>query len=193
MELLTKNIDSYILTGGQSRRFGSNKSLYKINEHSFIDLIKNTLTPVFRNVYIVGKENIDENEFYLKDLFESQTPLVGLITILKHCLNDWCFVISVDMPFINSLVIQKLFYSIDNKYDIILPKINGKKMPLCAFYKKNNFEIILKSFKSGDYRLFNSIQSRKILEVVFADNLIELSNINTKSELSKILDNKSNL
>jgi molybdenum cofactor guanylyltransferase len=186
-----KNIDSYILTGGQSRRFGSNKANFTINNQSFLEITKNTISPIFKNVYVVGKNKIndvEEKKYCLKDIFESQSPIVGLITILKHCKNEWCFVISVDMPFINFQVIQKLFNAIDNKYDIIIPKVNKKNMPLCGFYKKNNYEYILNSFKNGNLKLLWSIQSRNILEVEFDNNSIELSNINTKSELFNILD-----
>ena len=49
--LIKSNINAYILAGGLSRRFGSNKAIYKINGVTFLDKIFTTLQSNFTNIF----------------------------------------------------------------------------------------------------------------------------------------------
>ena len=157
-------MDAYILTGGKSERFGTNKAKHKIDNVSFLDRIYSVLDNLFRNVFLVGKQNDDPSKAHINDFSPEQSPLVGLITALEHSSDEWIFVISVDMPFITSSVIDKICSVNKDEYDIVIPKLDDKMMPLCGIYNKTVLPTLNQAYKQKDFKL-QKIIMKQILYV----------------------------
>lgn len=180
-------IDAYILMGGKSKRFGSDKALHKINNVSFKDRIYKVLNHTFRNVFFVDKESPDNNEMVIKDLYSAQTPLAGLITVLNHAKSEWVFIISVDMPFVTNSVIDEICSHLDGQHSLIIPQLNSNLLPLCGVYEKSLLPIFQDAFDRSEYRIKKIISeiNHKILSLDSYE--LELSNINNKSDLVDIM------
>lgn len=200
------NFSCAILAGGQSRRFGSDKTLAKINDKSFTEILAEKLCRISDDVLIISKDSskFDFNvEFcrFVDDEYEQQCPLVGIITGLKKCKYDTLFVVSADSPFLNINLVKEMFKLIKNS-DVLLPVIDGKIYTLFGFYKKSSLNTLEYYFEKGVYRLLDIYDD---LNVFYLDNLefilkydkemLSFLNINTREdyERAKEIAQKSGL
>ena len=181
-----KEINAYILTGGQSRRMRTNKSLVQLSGKSLTEIVYKNLNNIFKDVIIVGKENHFPHYNFISDLEPVQCPLNGIITSLEHSQNERIFVIACDLPFINSITINYLFNHFDLNEQIVLPKINNRLQPLCAFYNKSVLDHFKNAITLGNYSLISSFKQLLVNEVTL-DNKYEnqFLNINRPEDLVK--------
>lgn len=189
-DTISSQMDAYILTGGESKRFGTNKANHKIDNVSFLDRIYSELEKSFRNVYLIGKHNDDPNKTHINDFSPEQSPLVGLITALEHTCDEWVFVISVDMPFITSKIVEKIC-AYKNKYDVVIPRLERNFLPLCGIYKKSLLPIFNQAFKQKQFKLKKIIKETNCKFLKLDKFEMELSNINNKNELELVLKKRN--
>jgi len=166
------NFSCAILAGGQSRRFGSDKTLAKINNKSFTQILAENLSEISDDVLIISKDSSKfdfevKNCRFLNDEYEQQCPLVGIITGLKNSKYDTLFVISADSPFANKELIKNLSSFIDG-YEVLLPVIKSKIYTLFSFYTKNSLKVLEEYLNNGIFRLLDVY---KDLNVLYFDNL----------------------
>ena len=187
MPMLRKsNINAYILAGGLSRRFGSNKAIYKINGVTFLDKIFTTLQSNFTNIFTIGKEPYSEKMKFVPDFTDSQAPIVGIITALRHTTSLWNFIISVDMPYITSDIVnllQKEIIDVDN--NIIIPSVNKRILPLFGLYHKNCLVYFEKAYSAKNYTLMNVISPLRPKVIDLSPYNMKLRNVNTFEQLRK--------
>lgn len=186
MDLNNKDVNAYILTGGQSRRLKTTKSLVQLNGKSLTEIIYENLNNLFNEVFVVGKKNRFPNYNYISDLEPVQCPLNGIITSLEHSQNDWIFVTACDLPFIKPSSINYLFDKIGLNDQIVLPKINNRLQPLCAFYNKSVLIHFKKAITLGNYSLKLSFDKLLVNEVHFnKKHEDQFMNINHPEDLVK--------
>ncbi len=182
-------INAYILTGGKSHRFGSAKALAEIKGVSFLDKIFTTIAPHFSRVYSVGKKIYSPLLENIQDRYEKQAPLIGVITALQNSSTDWNFILSVDTPFIQSDVLNKLKKSLLQfpAADIILPQVKKQFIPLAALYHKNCLPVFEKAYLKGNFSLLSILNTLNISVILMDDFENELANINTVEALKNHL------
>jgi len=178
-------MNGYILTGGLSRRFGSNKATYLINETTFLDRIFKTLQSNFTNIFSVGKKPYSEKIEFIPDFSDYQAAMVGVITALRHTSSPWNFIVSVDMPYITSDVIDALQKKINNN-NIIIPSVNEQLFPLFAFYHQNSLPYFEKAYSVKKYKIMDVISSLNFTGVNLSHYDIELTNVNTRDQLIEL-------
>lgn len=193
--VMIKDCSAYILIGGKSERMGRNKALLKWNGSTFVEHLFNKLNEVFINVFVITKsisEYVDvlNEKIIIQDLYEKQSPIIGILTALKHTTYKKVFIKACDNPIINASLVKEM-HKYSNDYDVVVPLASDGLHPLYAFYStsllpkieemvnKNNFKIIslydnakVKYLKEDDLRLFDN-------------ELICLRNINTPNEFYK--------
>ncbi|MGA1846650.1 molybdenum cofactor guanylyltransferase [Deferribacter abyssi] len=185
-------ISCAILAGGQSRRFGSDKTVAKLYGYSFTEILSIKLSKISSDVMVISKDNskfdFKKNVRFINDEFEAQCPLVGIITALKNALNEWVFITSADSPLLKIEFVNLLYNDLDS-YDVLLPVIDGKIYTLNGFYHKKILNILLDYFKKGTYRLldiypelnifyFDDVEKIKKVD----EGLFSFININTKDD-----------
>ena len=107
------NITGIVLAGGKSSRMGLDKGLINMNNQTFIEAIINAMRPLVGDIIIVSN-NSDYDQFgYLRinDLIKDSGPMAGLYSGLYFSQSDYNLVLSCDIPFIKTdvLNIQHLF------------------------------------------------------------------------------------
>ncbi len=183
-------VDAYILAGGKSLRMGENKAFLVFKEKPFIDIIYLRLSRIFKNVTVVTKEEekiLYKNKRIVFDVFHFQTPLVGILTALKHAISDFIFIKSCDNPLFSTKLIKSMIELI-NGYDVILPKLSDGFHPLFAIYSKNcikpiEMQLNEKNLKTIDF--FKEVKVRLVDEgnvKRYDPDLISFININTKND-----------
>ena len=180
------HMNAYILTGGLSRRFGSDKAACIINGTTFLDKIFKTLQSDFIHIFSVGKKPYSEKIEFVPDFSDYQAAMVGIITALRHTSSRWNFIISVDTPYITSDVIdslQKEIVGIEN--NIIIPSVNGKIFPLSGFYNQDCLVYFEKAYLVEKYTVMDVILSLAPVIVDLSHYKIQLTNVNTRKQLNE--------
>ena len=183
----TNNINAYILTGGSSRRFGSDKASYSINGTSFLDQIHETLQSDFNTIYSVGKKSYSDKVNFIQDFSYSQSAIVGIISALRHSIFDWSFIISVDMPLITSETVNALVKeNTQDNNNLIIPRVNKKLYPLFGFYHQDCLVHLENAYSVKNYILKDVLKSLSQSVIDLSNYYEELTNVNTREHLNKV-------
>jgi molybdopterin-guanine dinucleotide biosynthesis protein A len=125
-----------ILAGGRSRRMGSDKGLLPFGGRRLIEVVLETLRPLFPEIIIVANEPAAYAAFgvpVMTDRFPGHGPLGGIHAALCASRSPHTFCIACDMPFPNSAVITHLV-SLAPGYDAVVPHSREGYEPLHAVY-----------------------------------------------------------
>lgn len=184
------NINAFILAGGQSRRFDSNKAMYQYEGKPLIAYPAELLERYFENVTIVAKNEqtyVHLGYPVIEDSIPYQTPLAGIYAALNHTKTEWNFILACDMPMMTQEVIQQLFNAIpesSNKLEIVVPQTKQGLQPLAAFYRKSLENIFIDTArKVNSIKDFIRKRNSKIIEFESDKPFI---NVNSKEELRDI-------
>jgi molybdopterin-guanine dinucleotide biosynthesis protein A len=187
------NITGVILAGGKSSRMGRDKALLNLNGKSFIQHIGETLKNNFNEVIIIT----DQVEMYrfmclpiYEDVFKDRGPLGGIHSAFMHSHLDKLFIVSTDLPLINSASIHYLL-SRESQGDSIVFSVGDKIQPLFGLYNRTCFPTIenhLERNQSSVVNLLKDINAMIIpAPVSSALNISHtLKNINTPEEYWEI-------
>ncbi|HCY00576.1 MAG TPA: hypothetical protein DG754_10595, partial [Bacteroidales bacterium] len=101
-----------VLAGGKASRMqGANKALLKHNGITFIEQIIKNLSAEFRETIIISNDNeiskIMPCPIYT-DIIRDKGPLGGIHSALTNALNPAVFIVSCDMPFVNTKVVDRI-------------------------------------------------------------------------------------
>lgn len=128
-----------ILAGGKSSRMNyKNKAFLDYRGKSFIENIIDALCD-YEEIIIISntpEEYSDLGVKVIKDIYPSQGPLSGIHAALSYIRNDYCLIVACDMPFLDREIVNYLG-NLEEKYEVLIPKIAGRLQPLCGIYKKS--------------------------------------------------------
>ncbi|WP_167617654.1 molybdenum cofactor guanylyltransferase [Maribellus sediminis] len=152
-------ITGIILTGGQSKRMGSDKALLQLEGKTLLKRAVDLCTGLCDEILISSNnpEHQVEGIQRIDDEIADCGPIGGIFSCLKHSASDWNFVLSVDAPFVQPDFIQFLKNKTD-QFDAIVPVHDGKKEPLIAMYHKNALPQIEAQIKAENYKLHFLLQ-----------------------------------
>ncbi len=134
---MKERITGIVLAGGKSSRMGTDKGIMELNEKKVIEYVLNSLAPVVDTILIIANNDHYNNFGYpvYEDIIRDCGPLGGIYTGLVNSNTEKNIVLSCDIPFITSEMID-LIVSQSGEYEITVPLHNGKLEPLCAVYTK---------------------------------------------------------
>ncbi|MBL7127967.1 MAG: molybdenum cofactor guanylyltransferase [Ignavibacteria bacterium] len=166
------DITGIILSGGKSKRMGMNKSLLKIGNKSLIEIINELLSGLFANIIL----STNEPQLYkflklksFKDIYINKGPLSGIHSGLINSKTNKNFIISCDMPFMTSEMIEYLVNCECNK-SIIVAKAEDFVQQLCGLYDKSCLPIIEKILSENIVNENRNVQQEKrgcqVLELI---------------------------
>src|SRR5690349_10198321 len=101
------DFQAFILTGGASRRMGTDKSQLLIEGQTFTTRIAETLLKVTDSVCVVGRE-ADSSLRSVGDVYPHWGALGGLHAALSACTREWAIVVACDLPFVTAELFQFL-------------------------------------------------------------------------------------
>ena len=102
-----------ILAGGRSKRFGSDKSDFKINNKTFIDTILKRTKNTFAEILIsCNKSQSHLYKYNLKLSYDigdnNQGPLWGIYSSILNIKSEWVFVLPCDSPYFKVTTITNM-------------------------------------------------------------------------------------
>lgn len=189
------NYSIAIMSGGQSRRFGADKTLSKLNNKPIINYILETCAPYTDDLFIVAKD-IEKYRSVVsypivQDQFEQQCPLVGIITALTEAKHDHVIILPADAPLFRHTILKILISAYTSAVDAVVPILNDKTYPLTALYHKNMNQKLIECFQQNEYKLFKILKQFNVnyLEdswfTAIDPELHSFVNINTQTDLDE--------
>lgn len=140
------DVTGIILSGGKSKRMGVNKSLLKIGDKRLIEIIYGIVNDLFNKV-ILSTNEPNLYEFLklesFKDIYPGKGPLSGIHSGLLNSKTEKSFIVSCDMPFMSSEMIEYIINFKSSK-PIIVVEANGFVQQLCGVYHKRCLPMIEK-------------------------------------------------
>ena len=162
-----REIDAIVLAGGQSARMGVPKAHLPFGSSTLIETALATLRPLFRTVYVVGRDRerlAGLGAALLIDDRDDQGPLVGLARGLSASDARWCFAVGCDMPFLSPRVIRRMASYLDG-CDALAAKVAGRIQPLHAFYSTACLPTALGLLDRGDTSLKALLEACKVRSI----------------------------
>ncbi|HPE76143.1 MAG TPA: molybdenum cofactor guanylyltransferase [Draconibacterium sp.] len=149
-------ITGIILSGGQSKRMGTDKALIHINEKTLLDNAIDICSNFFSPILISSNHRNHEKTGYkvIPDEIINCGPMGGIYSSLKQSVTDWNFVMSVDAAFVETEFI-KYIISETGDFDAIIPIHQNGKEPLIALYHKDSLAEMKKMLDLGNFKIQN--------------------------------------
>lgn len=138
-----------MLTGGESKRMGSDKASIVLAGKSLLEHVLEQLEPLFSDIMISVREQRSDIAYpQIIDADEDRGPMVGINAALKAVKTDWVFVIACDMPFISTGLIQHLA-GLRSHHNAVVPHVFDRPQPLLGFYNKTCLPMMEARMKQG--------------------------------------------
>lgn len=156
-----------ILTGGKSRRMGQDKAFMSVGGRQVFRRILDVFEILFDEVLIVTNiigrfAGCGYPE--VVDLIPDSGPMGGIYTGLYYAKSKSVFVASCDLPFIHPSPIKSIIAESD-KYDIVVPEIDGRLHPLHAAYSKRCMPYIIRRLENKEMNITRFINETGELTV----------------------------
>lgn len=137
-----------LMSGGQGKRFGSDKTMALLKGKPLFQYglelglaISSDVLHISRNVE--KYKPFIEGVRYLEDGYPEMCPMAGMLTAADNACFDYIFVLSADAPLFN-LKLVTYFIKIIGVRDAVIPSINDKLYTLAGLYSKK----MLTAFKA---------------------------------------------
>ena len=127
-----------ILAGGQSRRFGQDKALWRLGSETLLERTISKLLGVTREIVVVGLRTglvVPPGVRAIPDELPGAGPLAALLTGLQACRYPLVAVVSCDLPFLNPTLMVYLLH-VAQHFDAVVPRVGGRLAPLPAGHSK---------------------------------------------------------
>ena len=173
-------IEGFILTGGQSRRMGTDKSQLTIRGESFVERIAAELFPVTPSVRLVGNNSPAHSKMQtVPDIHSQWGALGGVHAALSACGASWALIVACDFPFVTGELFKQLA-SLRGDFEAVAPiQADGIPQPLCSLYRVEPcLELAEALIKSGERKPIALLQSVRTRWVEFSE-LRSLENANS--------------
>lgn len=185
-----------ILCGGDSSRFGEDKTRQFVNGFPLYKLIWKKLESRSEDIFLQAAPG-DEYDLPTKvDLIPGGGPLGAIYSALKHAKNDWLFVSACDLPNLDPGLVEVLIAETGSKADseIIIPRWdNGYYEPLAALYNRSLLPGMERLIEEGTRKITDILGAAEAVNEVSIEGLLAegkvssdcFFNVNTREDLQK--------
>ncbi len=182
------HITPYILAGGKSSRFGSDKRLLVVHGHPLIEnmaaLVQKALD---KNPVFVGDDPIEIELFdalWIQDAEKESGPVGGLISVLRHARTEWALVLAVDLPGLELTDLNALLSVDPGDAEMIGIGLDDRPEHLIALYRTSTLPIWENFFSSGKRALHQGLLQLKTKTVSPVSGRKALLNLNRPEDIS---------
>jgi molybdopterin-guanine dinucleotide biosynthesis protein A len=173
-----------VLIGGDSSRMGTDKATFEVDGIAMANRVAGAAQDAGASqILIIGSTQAKSKSLsgqWKKDLFPGEGPLGGIITALKHSDHDSVVVLSCDMPFMTSAVIQSLVRGLADAQATVgrTDRLNW----LCAAWSKSEcFATLQTVWKRNERAVHRAAVLLDVAEVPVP--AVAVRNINTLADL----------
>jgi molybdopterin-guanine dinucleotide biosynthesis protein A len=190
---LIKNVTGFILLGGKSSRYGSNKAFVEIEGVRLVDRVARVMKSIFHRVLLVT--NTPDEYEYLKipmveDLIKGLGPMGGIYTGLMTMPDEAGFFVACDMPFLSESLIRHMV-DVRDDFDVVVPRMDWMLEPLHALYSKKCLPIIQEAIGQNEHQILKCFAKLRVRYVdeeelrLWNPDLKSFFNINKPQDLPR--------
>ncbi|MDH3621553.1 MAG: NTP transferase domain-containing protein [Gammaproteobacteria bacterium] len=180
-----------VLSGGKSKRMGSDKALLQRDGESQLTFIAKLLEGHVDRVFVsTRKDQADEPERRRFDLvvdrYDDMGPLAGILSAMEEYPDaDW-LVVACDLPNISSDTLAELLTnrSSEHPFTAYISSHDGLPEPLCAFYRASSVQLI-RQFADEGINCPRKILIRSDTHLLEQGDPASLDNVNTPRDLAE--------
>lgn len=177
-------IEAVILTGGASRRMGSDKATLEVDSVSMALRTARKLEELKIPVTVLGRTPL-EGFGFIADQKDFQGPMVALSAFSPS--RQWVFVASCDMPRFEASIVRVLAnLATSTDADALIPSIEGRLQPLLGLYRDEAFASLSKGMRS----MMAWLNTLKVVALPLEKSCLNVRHYvsaNTPEELARIL------
>lgn len=152
-----RGIRGYVLAGGASSRFGSDKALAVLGGQTVLARVCGLIESVAGNMSVVAATGryLDFIAPTVPDRWPGEGPLGGIITALRATLASghvcqWNLIVSCDMPFLTREWLGYLTeQALVSDAEVIVVRSERGLEPLCAYWRTSALSILQGAFDEG--------------------------------------------
>lgn len=191
----SETLSAIVLSGGESRRMGTDKALVSFGGRPLISRVVDTLRALSDDIVIAS----DRTGVYdglaarvVPDLRPGCGPLGGIGGGLAGVRHDLALVVACDMPFLSPDFLALLAAKARGR-DGAVPMKGGQYEPLHAVYRRSCLPAIERRIGAGDFQAFSFFPDVRIRAVPEAEwrrvdpDGRSLVNLNSADELERYL------
>jgi len=201
--MFENNILGAVLAGGKSKRFGDDKSQFKLEGKLLIDYILSEIKDEFEEILVVSNNqiNFDKSEkiTLIEDHKKGLGPLGGVLSAMKWVKNNnkdykWISTFPTDTPFFKRSILQKFLQGIKfEESKLFFIKSNNTRHNIFGLWSIDLMEKLEEDLERGERKVemwANSI-GVKVINIEFL-NEDPFFNINTKEDFEKAKEKLKN-
>ena len=158
------NVAGFILLGGKSSRYGSNKALVEIDGVRLVDRVAGVMQSIFQRVVLLT--NTPEEYAYLQmpmveDLVKGFGPMGGIYTGLMTLSDEAGFFVACDMPFLSESLIRHMV-DLRNDFHAVVPRMDWMLEPLHALYAKKCLPVISEAIGQHQHQILKCFAEMRV-------------------------------
>jgi len=158
------NVAGFILLGGKSSRYGSNKALVEIDGVRLVDRVAGVMQSIFQRVVLLT--NTPEEYAYLQmpmveDLVKGFGPMGGIYTGLVTLSDEAGFFVACDMPFLSESLIRHMV-DLRDDFDAVVPRMDWMLEPLHALYSKKCLPVIHEAIGRHQHQILKCFAEMRV-------------------------------
>jgi len=146
------------------------KGLVDFQGKPLISYAVKVLEPIVDSIIIGANNELDSYKKFGHQLVEDDIkdvgPIGGLLATLRQSSTKKNFVISCDMPFINSELLRYLFHNMGDADVVVATQGPNKTEPLCGVYSQKILPEIEDAIQNDQYKildLFDKVSFKSLL------------------------------
>ena len=180
-----------IFAGGKSSRMGEDKALLPFSSYKTLTEFQYArLQKIFKNIYISckNKNKFDFEANFIEDIHNENiyAPTVGFIAVFTKLKVEKIFVLSVDTPFVNYAIIEKILEEDNDNFDASIAQTSEGIQPMCGLYHRSLKNKFLNMQKTDTHKLGYLLKNSKTKYIFFEESELFL-NLNYPHEYKKAL------
>lgn len=185
MKIIQTKWPTYILSGGKSSRFGSDKARFMIEKKPLIQHVYDSLKPMSTSICVIADKPDKYQDLGLNtmtDIHGGLGPISGIHTALKHAQEPWIFIASCDLLGFDSQWVSLLWSALHPKSQILAFK-SQKWEPLFAFYHQSSLVIIEDMIDNQNFTLWKLLERLNTTAVLHPRQWEQVTQVNRKDDL----------
>ncbi|MCB9384344.1 MAG: molybdenum cofactor guanylyltransferase [Bryobacterales bacterium] len=157
----------YVLTGGRSSRFGSDKARFEIDGRPLAWVTAEKVCQAAGSVALVGapERYADWDLRLIADPREDFGPVAGIVAALEDSHADWNLIVAVDMVGVTVEFLRFLLEGADA--DVVMPvQPDGRDQPLCCAYRTDVAGALRARMDAGIGRVTDALEAVRVRRVL---------------------------
>lgn len=187
----------FVLIGGRSRRFGSDKAMFRLDGIAAADAMANKLAKVCDGrVRLIGRDSFSESTYEcVPDARTDSGPLSGVLTALDIAESEIGVIVATDLWNLSSTSLRALLRAVidaDGDVDVACAmSAAGRVQPLCSAWRIDSCTSHVRDrLGSGEKSMFGALEGLRMVGVFVEET--ELLNVNDPVDLDAFLHESTN-